>query len=45
MLFDSLALGLTYVWMGCGVLVLLAIPAVFLVLWLVSRRRQEEEAD
>ncbi len=42
MLFDSVALGLTYVWLACGVLILLGIPAFFGVLWLVSRRLQAE---
>jgi hypothetical protein len=46
MLFDSVALGLTYVWLACGVLILLGIPAFFGVLWLVSRRlRAEAEAE
>ncbi len=42
MLFDSVALGLTYVWLACGVLILLGIPAFFGMLWLVSRRLQPQ---
>lgn len=45
MLFDSVALGLTYVWLACGVLILLGIPAFFGVLWLVSRRLQSRAED
>lgn len=40
MLFDSVALGLTYVWLACGALILLGIPAFFGILWLTSRRLQ-----
>jgi hypothetical protein len=42
-LIDSVALGLSYVWLCCGVLVVLGIPAFFIVLWLASRRRQQGE--
>ena len=42
MLFDSVALGLTYVWLACGVLILLGIPVFFGILWLVSRRLQSQ---
>ncbi|MCL7455027.1 MAG: hypothetical protein M8467_18480, partial [Anaerolineae bacterium] len=40
MLLDSLALGLSYVWLGCGVLVFMTIPVGFAVLWIASKRRQ-----
>jgi hypothetical protein len=40
MLFDSVALGLSYVWLCCGGLVLLGIPALFVALWVASKRRQ-----
>jgi hypothetical protein len=40
MLFDSVALGLSYVWLGCGILVFVTIPVAFVVLWVASRRRR-----
>lgn len=43
MLFDSFALGVSYIWLCCGGLVLLCIPAIFLVLWVASRRRKQGE--
>ena len=43
MLFDSAALALTYVWLCCGVLVLVGIPVFFIVLWAAGRRRQQGE--
>jgi hypothetical protein len=43
MLFDSLALGASYVWLCCGILLLLGIPAVFVALWAASKRRAEQE--
>jgi hypothetical protein len=43
MLFDSLALGASYVWLCCGILLLVGIPAVFVALWAVSKRRAEQE--
>jgi hypothetical protein len=43
MLFDSVALGVSYVWLCCGVLLLLSIPVVFVILWVVSKRRKEQE--
>lgn len=43
MLFDSVALGLTYVWLACGVLILLGIPVFFGILWLTSRRLRAQE--
>jgi hypothetical protein len=42
MLFDSVALGLSYAWLCCGVLVLVAVPIVFLILWVAHRRRQQQ---
>jgi hypothetical protein len=41
MLFDSVALGLSYVWLGCGILIFVTIPVAFAVLWVVSKRRQQ----
>lgn len=38
MLFDSVALAMTYIWLCCGVLVLAGIPVVFVVLWMASKR-------
>jgi hypothetical protein len=43
MLFDSLALLLSYAWLCCGGLLFLAIPLVFVVLWVASKRRQQQE--
>jgi hypothetical protein len=43
MLFDSLALGASYVWLCCGILLLVGIPAVFVALWAASKRRAEQE--
>jgi hypothetical protein len=43
MLFDSVALGLSYIWLCCGVLLLLAVPVFFVVLWVMGKRRQEQE--
>jgi hypothetical protein len=43
MLFDSLSLFLSYLWLFCGVLVFLAIPIVFIVLWVASKRRRPPE--
>jgi cytoskeletal protein RodZ len=42
-LFDSVALGISYVWLCCGVLLLVSIPVLFVILWVVSKRRQEQE--
>jgi hypothetical protein len=41
MLFDSTALFLSRLWLCCGVLVFLAIPVAFVVLWVASKRRQQ----
>lgn len=43
MLFDSVALGISYLWLCCGVLVLIVVPLVFVILWLASRRRRQFE--
>jgi cytoskeletal protein RodZ len=43
MLFDSVALFLSYAWLCCGGLLFLAIPLVFVVLWVASKRRQPQE--
>ncbi len=43
MLFDSAALFFSYAWLCCGVLLFLAIPIVFIVLWVASRRRRQQE--
>lgn len=42
-LFDSVALGVSYLWLCCGVFVFLLIPLVFLVLWVASRRRRPQQ--
>jgi hypothetical protein len=44
MLFDSVALGLTYMWLCCGVLVLFGIPVVFIILWVASKRQAQAGA-
>jgi hypothetical protein len=43
MLFDSVALGISYIWLCCGILLLVSIPVVFVILWVVSKRRQQQE--
>jgi len=43
MLFDSVALGLSYVWLCCGVLVLIGVPIFFIALWVAGRRREQGE--
>jgi hypothetical protein len=42
MLFDSVALGVSYAWLCCGVLFLVSVPVVFIILWVVSNRRKEQ---
>jgi hypothetical protein len=42
MLFDSIALGASYIWLCCGVLVVVSIPVAFAVLWVGGRRRHPE---
>lgn len=41
MLFDSVALFFSYVWLCCGILLFIAIPFLFFVLWRASSNRQE----
>jgi hypothetical protein len=43
MLFDSVALGLSYVWLCCGILIFVSIPIIFVILWVMSKRRQQQE--
>jgi hypothetical protein len=43
MLFDAVALGLSYAWLCCGGLVVLGVPLFFLVLWVASKRQQRTE--
>ncbi len=43
MLFDSVALGMSYVWLCCGVLVLVGVPIFFISLWVAGRRREQGE--
>jgi hypothetical protein len=43
MLFDSVSLFLSYLWLCCGVLVFLAIPLFFIALWVASKRRRQPE--
>jgi hypothetical protein len=45
MLFDSVSLFLSYAWLCCGVLVFVAVPVVFIVLWVASRRRRQQEQE
>jgi hypothetical protein len=45
MLFDSVSLFLSYAWLCCGVLLFLAVPVVFIVLWVASRRRRQQEEE
>jgi hypothetical protein len=42
---DSLALMLSYAWLLCGGLLLIAVPLLFVALWLRSRRSAEPEED
>ena len=42
MLFDSVALFFSYVWLCCGILLFIAVPVLFFVLWRASTSRQEE---
>lgn len=43
MLFDSVSLLLSYIWLFCGVFVFLTIPIIFIVLWVASKRRQQQQ--
>ena len=40
MLFDSVALGLSYIWLCCGAVVLVGILIAFAAVWIASRRRR-----
>lgn len=41
LLFDSVALGLSYVWLCCGGLIIVSIVIFFVVLWISARKRQK----
>ena len=41
MLFDAVALGLSYTWLCCGVFIVLGIPLFFIVLWVASSARRQ----
>lgn len=43
MLFDTVALAISRIWLCCGILILLGIPAGFLILWVASKRRGQQE--
>ena len=43
MLFDSVSLLLSYIWLFCGVLIFLAVPISFIVLWVASKRREQQQ--
>ena len=43
MLFDTVALAISRIWLCCGILVLLGIPVGFVVLWVASKRREQQE--
>jgi hypothetical protein len=43
MLFDAAALGLSYVWLCCGGLIVVGVALFFLVLWVASSRRRRTE--
>ena len=43
MLFDSVSLLLSYIWLFCGVLIFLTVPILFIVLWVASKRRQQQQ--
>lgn len=45
MLFDSLALGLSYAWLCCGVVLIVVLPILFVALWSRGRREQEPQED
>ncbi len=44
-LFDSLALGLSYAWLCCGVILTIGLPLLFVALWSRGRREQETEEE
>lgn len=41
MLFDSVSLLLSYAWLCCGVLIFVAVPVLFIALWVAGKRRQQ----
>jgi hypothetical protein len=41
MLFDAVALGLSYTWLCCGVFIVLGVPLFFIVLWVASSARRQ----
>jgi hypothetical protein len=43
-LFDSFALGASYVWLCCGVFLLVLVPISFLALWVASKRRSQNDS-
>jgi hypothetical protein len=43
MLLDTVALAISRIWLCCGILVLLGIPVAFVVLWVASKRRGQQE--
>jgi hypothetical protein len=43
MLFDSVALGVSYIWLCCGILLLVSVPIVFVILWVMSKRQQQQQ--
>ena len=43
MLVDTVALGLSYAWLCCGVIVLLGLTGLFVTLWAASKRREQAE--
>jgi hypothetical protein len=43
MLVDTVALGASYIWLCCGVLLLVGLPVLFIALWVVSKRRKEQK--
>lgn len=45
MLFDSLALLFSYIWLFCGILLFIAVPLFFFVLWRTSDSRREAAAQ
>jgi hypothetical protein len=43
MLFDTVALAISRIWLCCGILVLVGIPVGFGILWVASKRRGQQE--
>jgi hypothetical protein len=41
MLFDAIALALSYTWLCCGVFIVLGVPLFFIVLWVASSARRQ----